>query len=220
MQACKLQKSCSSQNWSLVYIVLHKQNMPAAMPVPESLMTHKVATSCDIQSCNITGATHPKDAALVIVSCHDQTNPTVQALAIYGTDVFRKWDGRKHVGAAVDVGLWDTIMLTLEAYSKADLQRHSDTLQADLLKLKLNPKFVTQPKDTARSALSKSLIESRIRLFQTSIEVIIGAGGHVSMQTSQGSFCMTSRCTLLLAQHASLLAQIVSCMRLDPNQTT
>ena len=98
-------------------------------------------------------------------------------MSVYGKNVFRKWHGRKHTGPAIDAGLWDSIMLTLEAYSKADLQRHADALQADLLQLKLNSDFVFQPKqDAARTAMSKNLIESRIRLFQRHIDDIRGVG--------------------------------------------
>lgn len=61
----------------------------------------------------------------------------LQAVKIFGPDVFRKWDGRKFHGAAVDNTLWDAIMQSLAEYSTADLQPFSDKLQQGLLKYKI-----------------------------------------------------------------------------------
>ena len=79
----------------------------------------------------------------------------MQAVSIYGVDAFRRWDGRKFHGSAVDVGLWDTIMLTLQGYNKVDLQPHADALQAELLRLKANAELT--------SKLSKGNTEDRVR---------------------------------------------------------
>ncbi len=66
-------------------------------------------------------------------------------------------------------------MLTMEGYHKADLQPHADALQGELRSLKADSTFMPQPKQDA-PRLSKSVIESRVRILQTSIENIRGVG--------------------------------------------
>ena len=114
------------------------------------------------------------DPCLTLCLCN---GAALQACCIYGQDVFRKWDGRKHHGAAVEVNLWDVVMLTLATvgYSKADLQPHADKLHSELLKLKLDSKFIAQPRQEApRTTFSKSQLKSRIWMLQTSIENVRG----------------------------------------------
>ena len=98
----------------------------------------------------------------------------LQAVGIYGTDVFRRHSGGKFRGADVDTTLWDTIMLTLEGYDKADLQPHADDLHAKLLDLKDNSTFVPKPGEK----LGRKNIEARIKAFQKSIDAVIGNQRH------------------------------------------
>ena len=96
----------------------------------------------------------------------------LQATSIYGPDVFRRYNGATHHGATIDLTLWDTILLTLEGYHQSDLQPHADALQADLLRLKTISAFVPKPNEQ----LSKKRIQERIKVFQTSIEIVLGVG--------------------------------------------
>ena len=95
----------------------------------------------------------------------------LQAVGIFGTDVFRRHDGKKFHGADFDTTLWDTIMLTLEGYDKADLQPHADDLRRKLLKLKENSTLVPKPGEK----LSRKHIEARVKAFQKSIDAVIGS---------------------------------------------
>ena len=69
-------------------------------------------------------------------------------------------------------------MLTLEGYDRADLQPHADALHTELLRFKAGSAFV--PK--AGEKLSRKTIEARIRVFQKSIDAIIGSQRH-ALQT-------------------------------------
>lgn len=86
-------------------------------------------------------------------------------------NVFRRYDGGKFHGADFDATLWDTIMLTLEGYDKADLQPHADDLRLKFLKLKAASTFVPKPGEK----LSRKHIEARVKFFQKSIDAVIGS---------------------------------------------
>lgn len=93
----------------------------------------------------------------------------MQAVGLFGEDVFRKWDGKKFTGGAVDVSLWDMIMLTLVDYSSADLQPFADKLRPVLLQLKLDIQAEAAP-----ARVSQEKIKARIKEFTTRIDAIRG----------------------------------------------
>ena len=101
----------------------------------------------------------------------------MQAIGIFGPDVFRKWDGKKFTGGAVDVSLWDTIMLTLVDYSSADLQRFADTLQPELLQLKLDIQAESGP-----ARVTQEKIKARKKEFTNRIDAVRGETSHHSYQ--------------------------------------
>ena len=83
--------------------------------------------------------------------------------------MFRKWDGKKFTGGAVDVSLWDMIMLTLVDYSSADLQPFADKLRLVLLRLKLDIQAETAP-----ARVSQEKIKARMKDFTTRIDAVRG----------------------------------------------
>lgn len=88
--------------------------------------------------------------------------------------MFQRHNGLKYYGAEFDTTLWDTIMLTLEGYDRADLQPHADALRTELLRLKADSAFVPKPGEK----LSRKTIEARIRMYQNSIDAVIGSQRH------------------------------------------
>ena len=93
----------------------------------------------------------------------------MQAINIFGPNVFQRFDGSKYQGG-FDTTLWDTVMLTLERYDRADLQPKADALRTELERLKAASAFV--PK--AGEKLSRRSIEARIGAFANSIDAVIG----------------------------------------------
>lgn len=98
----------------------------------------------------------------------------LQAVGTYGTKVFQRHNGLKYHGAEFDTTLWDTIMLTLEGYDRADLQPHTDALRTELLRLKADSAFLPKPGEK----LSRKTIEARSRAFQNSVDAVIGSQRH------------------------------------------
>ncbi len=122
--------------------------------------------------CCSPSAWHPSPDYQTFASTHECTR--LQAVGTYGTKVFQRHNGLKYHGAEFDTTLWDTVMLTLEGYDRADLQPHADALHTELLRLKAGSAFV--PK--AGEKLSRKTVEARIRVFQNSIDAIIGSQRH------------------------------------------
>jgi len=94
--------------------------------------------------------------------------------------VFQRHNGLKYHGAEFDTTLWDTIMLTLEGYDRADLQPHTDALRTELLRLKADSAFLPKPGEK----LSRKTIEARSRAFQNSIDAVIGSHWQSAARTS------------------------------------
>lgn len=88
--------------------------------------------------------------------------------------MFQRHNGLKYHNAEFDTTLWDTIMLTLEGYDKADLQPHADALRTELLRLKADSAFLPKPGEK----LSRKTIEARSRAFQNSVDAVIGSQRH------------------------------------------
>ena len=122
--------------------------------------------------CCSPSAWHPGPDYQTFASTHECTR--LQAVGTYGTKVFQRHNRLKYHGAEFDTTLWDTVMLTLEGYDRADLQPHADALHTELLRLKAGSAFV--PK--AGEKLSRKTVEARIRVFQNSIDAIIGSQRH------------------------------------------
>lgn len=103
----------------------------------------------------------------------------MQAINIFGPNVFQKFNGSKYQGG-FDTTLWDTVMLTLERYDRADLQPKADALRAELEHLKAASTFV--PK--AGEKLSRRSIEARIGVFANSIDAVTGMQRHAKQPRS------------------------------------
>lgn len=99
----------------------------------------------------------------------------LQAIAIFGRNVFQTWDGKKFTGSAVDITLWDMVMLTLVDYSSADLQPYADRLQQELLKLKLQLR-------ADRPRVSQDQIKARRKNFTNVIDTVRGQTSHHNQQ--------------------------------------
>ena len=107
---------------------------------------------------------------------HDiQASMSLQAIAIFGRNVFQTWDGKKFTGTAIDITLWDMVMLTLVDYSSADLQPYADRLQQALLNLKLQLR-------SERAQVSQDHIQARRKNFTNMIDTVRGQTSHHNQQ--------------------------------------
>lgn len=143
----------------------------------------------------------------------------MQAINVFGPDVFKRYNGSKYQGG-FDTTLWDTVMLTLERYDRADLQPKADALRAELEHLKGKSSFV--PK--AGENLSRRGIEARIGVFKNSIDAVIGMQRHadqnrlfsreikvithVALQHNADMLCL---CSSLCGLHGLLKTATLAC---------